>query len=214
MQFNGTATTSRGQRSSDVEMADYPLNYGEITAAMYASDVPTGTHQLADLSAIVGAVVARLGLAEIAARSERLRLADLATAGDAVDNAYDGYDLARLDWARGQGLAGLLLKERPTVAVPLAFYDDVAALWAWRPAPTQDATSDHRHAAGAVRARVPAEQIEAARSRGLALAGRADTIACTADYRAMDALNRWTRTRCAMASGHPLLVPVRDATAG
>src|SRR5690606_26755573 len=120
MQLNGTPILE--EATADKETAPYPLNYGELTAALYASDVPTGA-PLADLSAPVGAVVARLGLAEVATRAKRLQRADLASGTRNDRHAYDGYDLDRLAWARRNAF----LKPGttpPAVAVPLAFYDD------------------------------------------------------------------------------------------
>lgn len=204
MQFNGTPILDRP--AAGVETAPYPLDYSEITTALYASDAPTGT-RLEDLSAPVGTVAARLGLAEVATRAKRLQRADR-RAYDGYARAYDGYDVARLKWARLNAFVSLSVK--PTEAVPLAFYDDVAALWGWRPSRMADPARDPRRAAATIRAEVPADAIKAARARGLALAARAETLD---DARSLEALRRWATLRSELACGHPLLSAATDGIA-
>jgi hypothetical protein len=210
MQLNGTPTLEQ-PAVAGTETAPYSLNYCEVMVALYASDVPTGT-RLADLSATVAPVVASLGLAEVATRAKRLQCADLASGTRRNRDAYDGHDFARLKWARLEGFRPLCSTAAPTVPVPLAFYDDVAALWGWRSTVVTlmaDPTCNHRRAAAAIRAEVPTDKIESARARGLALAARAETL----DGTSLEALGRWATMRTALACGHPLLSATPDGTA-
>ncbi|MGC4953856.1 hypothetical protein ACLQ2P_11630 [Actinomadura citrea] len=213
MQLNGTPILER--HAGDVETAPYALDYSETTAAVYDSDVPTGT-RLADLSGTVAVVVARLGLAEVATRAKRLNRCDIASGTRNDRHAYDGYDVARLKWARLEAFAtaGVLTTPaaRPTAVVPVDFYSDVAALWGWSDrlsALMADPTCDHRRAAATIRAEVPTDEINAVRARGLALAA-VDEMQMSDTSRS---LGLWTRLRSALACGHPLLsVPADQLT--